>query len=220
MHKIAVCFAGLPRLTDITTSCWKEFIENNNAEVFVHTWSNQLYFDNSIKNIINTFSPKQIKIEKPKSFDTSIYVDRVWPHRSNPNNVLSMWYSIYESINLCYRYSLEKRIKYDIVCRARFDWYFNSIHIEEFNGITVPDDPGLNGHHFEYYEKQYLGHNDQFGYGDMNSMIQYANTFNKIPDLYKSAKVDFCSELFLTANLIEVNIPVNFQKDITYRIIK
>jgi len=215
MLKVAVCFAGLPRLYENTVPNWKKFIKKYNADVFVHTWTET---EKNIKPIQTAFGPIQLMFEKQLDFDTKLYVDRIWPHRSKPSNVLSMWYSINRSIDLCNNYSIEKNINYDIVCRARFDWEFDDIELIPQDGITVPDDPGLSGHNFTYYSKPYVGHNDQFGYGDINSMTEYANTFNNIPNLYKNAGVDFCSELFLTAHLIELNIPVNYQKGINYRI--
>lgn len=110
-------------------------------------------------------------------------------------------------------------IDYDIICRARFDWWFGGLVLEHNAGLTVPDDPGLSGHRFTYRGQHYIGHNDQFGYGNRSVMQKYLETFDRIPWLY-SDDVDFCSELFLTANMISNNIPVTYQMGINYRIVK
>ena len=188
--KVALCFAGLPRLTHQTEKTWKNFICKYNADVYVHTWIIDENYRNTItKNIIESIHPKQFILEPVKQFDISKYNERIWPYRSHPFNVLSMWYSIKEVIDLCSQ-------SYDIICRARFDWLCPNLELIDSIGLTVPDDPGLNNHHFTYNNQQYIGHNDQFGYGTPEIMKIYANTFNRIPQLYNNG-VDFCSELFL-----------------------
>ena len=88
------------------------------------------------------------------------------------------------------------------------------------DAITVPDDPGLIGHRFKYRYVTHTAHNDQFGYGKSEHMVIYADTFNQIPTLYAHEWVDFCSELFLTSNLMNHNIPIYYQKNLNYRILK
>jgi len=126
-----------------------------------------------------------------------------------------MWYSIKRSVELALNWD-----QYDIVCRARFDWWCESIELETHSGLTVPDDPGLGGHHFTYRGVHFIAHNDQFGYGPPDVMQTYATTFDRIPWLYSDDGVDFCSELFLTANMISYNIPVAYQMNMNYRIVK
>ena len=86
--------------------------------------------------------------------------------------------------------------------------------------ITVPDDPGLGGHRFKYKGLEYIAHNDQFGYGKPEHMALYADTFNQIPFLYAIEYVDFCSELYLTSNLLSYNVPIEYQKGLSYRILR
>jgi len=220
MSRVAVCFAGLPRLIPETEESWRRFIGLYNADVFVHTW----LVDNSSreltnKQIVNVLSPKQLLTEPTKKLNISLYQDRIYPHRSEPKNVMSMWYSIRESINLCLNYSASTNKKYDIICRARMDWHCNNLEvIQDNDSITVPDDPGLSGHVFKYKNVRYVAHNDQFGYGKPEHMSIYADTFNQIPNLYAGEYIGFCSELFLTTNLISHNIPIKYQKNLNYRI--
>lgn len=217
MLRVAVCFAGLPRLNQSTVPKWQQFISRYNADVFVHSWQEPTADKSRIVQQISAeFAPRQLCIEPIKTFNTARFTERIWPHRSQPSNVLSMWYSIKNSIKLCTDWADD----YDIVCRARFDWWCDNIQLEPTDGVTVPDDPGLSGHHFTYNNTQYVGHNDQFGYGSHTAMQAYASTHDRIPWLYSDNGVDFCSELFLTANLISYNIPVTYQTNMTYRIVK
>ena len=220
--KVAVCFAGLPRLIPETEKTWRDFIERYDADVFVHTWlldgvSREL----TNKHVINVLSPKQLLTEPARNINTSLYRTRIYPHRSEPKNVLSMWCSIKESINLCLNYSKETGTRYDIICRARMDWWCNNLELyQNDNAITVPDDPGLGGHRFKYKGLEYIAHNDQFGYGKPEHMALYADTFNQIPFLYAIEYVDFCSELYLTSNLLSYNVPIEYQKGLSYRILR
>ena len=218
MVKIAICFAGLPRFIPESIASWNNFIRKYNADVFVHTWINNDFMRyETCKKITEAVSPKLIIADIPKHFNTAIYQNRIWAYRSEPANVLSMWYSINQSINASFlNYS-----NYDIICRARLDWWCQNLELIETEfKITVPNDPGLSSHHFKYNNIPYVAHNDQFAYGSPILMKKYANTFNKIPMLYTKHGVDFCSELFLTANLISEKVEVQYQQDLNYRILK
>lgn len=222
MPKVAICFAGLPRLVPETIKSWKKFIKLYDTDVFVHTWLINSSDRNTVnKKIIDVLQPKLLLTEQAKNFNIARYNERVWPHRSDPKNVISMWYSIKESFNLCSMFSKNKNVKYDIICRARMDWWCDNLILNQNDyAITVPDDPGLSGHNFKYNSIPYIGHNDQFGYGSFDMMELYSSTYDRIPWLYSDNGVDFCSELFLTANLISYNIPIIYQKDLNYRILR
>ena len=203
--KVALCLSGLPRLFKKSTESWQTFIKKYNADVFIHSWGD----DTTKKAIINAYSPKLLVVEPAKSFDVSLYTDRIWPHRSSPMNVISSWYSINQVLNLSERYYTHTGEDYDVILRSRFDWWCDDIELEINEGLTVPDDPGLSGHHFNFMGPR-LAHNDQAGYGNKTVMKKYASTYHEIPRLYLNG-IDFCSELFLTANMIDKNIRVNFQ---------
>lgn len=221
MARIAVCFAGLPRLHKITMPAWQRFIRDNQADVFIHTWLEPDRDKSRLASeICEKLQPKQLLIEPTRRFNTARFSERIWPHRSQPGNVLSMWYSIKCSIDLCMDWQDAIGTDYDLICRARFDWWFDHMVLEPNAGLTVPDDPGLGGHRFTYQGTPHIAHNDQFGYGNRSVMEKYSNTFDRIPWLYSDDGVDFCSELFLTANMISCAIPVTYQKGINYRIVK
>ena len=220
---VAVCFAGLPRLLSSTMPNWRAFKEKYSADVFVHTWEDPAINNERLrKTMSEMIEPTLMMIEPPRKINFDLYKDsdRIWPYRSSPVNVLSMWYSISKSIGLCDAWSQEKNKTYDIVCRARFDWWCEDIILENNPGLTVPDDPGLCGHRFTYKTQPFIAHNDQFGYGRPYVMREYAKTFDRVPWLFIEDGVDFCSELFLTANMLSQNIPVTYQKNMKYRIMK
>ena len=220
MSRVAICFAGLPRMTSVSTDSWRRLIAQHDTDIFVHTWADaepqQLQ-----QSIAATYAPKTTIVEQPRVFDTAIYSpERIWAYRSFPNNVLSMWYSIAQSLQMADRYAAKHNITYDYVCRARFDWHCDAFDLQPFDGLSVPDDPGLCGHRFQHRGTWYTAHNDQFGYGNMSVMRDYSETFHRIPWLYSVDKIDFCSELFLTTNMITKRIPVKLQKGWNYRMVR
>lgn len=220
MPRIALCFAGLPRITPTSTAGWRRLIDSHDTDVFVHTWASESDATWVGSSVSSTYSPTDMVIERPRSFDTALYRDRIWAYRSEPRNVLSMWYSIQQSITLADRHARRHGVSYDFVCRARFDWHCDILSLEPFDGLTVPDDPGLSGHRFCHRGTWHVAHNDQFGYGSMHVMRDYAETFGRIPWLYDVDGIDFCSELLLTANMLTKRIPVRLQKGMRYRMVR
>ena len=216
--KLALCFAGLPRITDVSTASWRRLIAQHDTDVFVHAWSNDI--ETTRNWLSGTYAPVQMMIEQQRQFDTSMYTSRIWAYRSEPRNVLSMWYSIGQSLAMADRYAWQQRKTYDYVARARFDWHCDQFTLEPFEGLTVPDDLGLCNHHFQHRGQWHVAHNDQFGYGSMHVMRDYGETFSRIPWLYAVDSIDFCSELFLTTNMMTKQIPVKLQKGMRYRMVR
>lgn len=211
--RVALCFSGLPRFISQTHQYWfKSLIKPYNPDVFVHTWRWSDIWNpnhNIDQQLQSLYNPKVIQIESTKTFDTSMFVDRVWPHRTTPATVLSQWYSIKQSIMHKARYEEVMGFKYDVVVRCRFDWYLREIVLEQNNMINVALTPTLAGHRFTYDGNLFVGINDQFGFGSSDNMDIYGSVFDNIPSLYANHGVDFCSELFLKAHLVENNIKVN-----------
>ncbi len=220
--RVAIIFAGLPRLIPSSMLKWQQFAEAYNADVFVHAWEDpRIPEERIVHGIVKYLKPRALMIEPQKKINIDLYNDRdrIWPYRSSPMTVMSMWYSINSGFNLCKKWSDNKGLSYDIVCRARFDWWCENITLSVNQGLTVPDDPGLAGHGFSFRGERYIAHNDQFGYGSQDVMQEYANTYKRIPSLFMDEMVDFCSELFLTANMLRANIPVHYQT-MSYRILR
>jgi hypothetical protein len=218
MSRLALCFAGLPRITDTSTASWRRLMAQHDTDVFVHAWSDQPELARNW--ISSTYAPTEMIVESQRDFDTSIYTDRIWAYRSQPRNVLSMWYSIGQSLQLADKHAWKQRKTYDYVARARFDWHCDQFVLEPFEGLTVPDDPGLGGHNFQHRGQWHVAHNDQFGYGSMSVMRDYGETYSRIPWLYTVDGIDFCSELFLTTNMMTKRIPVKLQKGMRYRMVR
>lgn len=214
--KIALCFSGLPRMLKETYPYWMNcIILKYKPDIFIHTWKQDFDVEHTLHSL---YHPIILRVESSKAFDTSIYIDRIWPHRTTPNGVLNQWYSVKQSISFKDEYEALTTDTYDIVVRARFDWYLREINFEVNDYVNVANTPGLVEHKFNYNNQQHIGISDQFAYGSSHIMNIYAKLFGNIPFLYQTKEVDFCSELLLKAHLIENQIEVKehlFQNGIT-----
>ena len=206
--KVAVCFAGLPRFTRARLTNWQtNLIKKYDAEVFVHTWNTG---PGILSDLSQHIQPTGLIIEPLQTFDTRQFKERVWPHRSNPNSVLSMWSSINKSFGLAFEWAEQQNITWDIMIRARWDWEFDQIDLIRDNAIHVPFDPGLSGHLFSLENQVVCAHNDQFAWGPADQMRIYSSLYDHISWLYESG-VDFCSEVLLTAHLINHRIDITYE---------
>lgn len=137
--KVAVCYYGIasnigniensnaPSLPVNYKTTYKNhmsnIIEENNADVFIHTWSSHMHDD-----LIKDFNPKYC-IAEPQ-IDFTEEANKI---SNNPSmfghfqrhHVLSRWYSTKKSIELKKKYEEETGVNYDYVILTRFDCIYN-----------------------------------------------------------------------------------------------
>lgn len=205
--KIALALSGMPRLYAESIESWNRILEKYNMDVYIHTWSQGEKFDLEIVNFIaQKFHPVSICFDLPADIDITPYPDRHWPY-IDVYKSLSMW----TSVNRVHSMITSSNKEYDIIVRARFDWYVDDLVLGLREAITIPHDPGKFNLQFTYKNTLVHGVNDLFSYGPVKYMEQYVKTLELIPELYKLENVDYCPENFLTASLIKQNTPVYFQ---------
>jgi hypothetical protein len=148
MKKIAICFYGQPRkLEEGYYSIQQSFYNKyENIDTFVHTWfdenkekydastyrnidENELKIDKKcIEKIKELYSPVQMIVDKPVSFDfTNISQSRMYKNSNqtliyNLSNTFSQIYSKYQVGKIFEKYSQQYSIQYDIVICIRFDF--------------------------------------------------------------------------------------------------
>lgn len=203
--KVAVCFSGLPRFVRETYPYWQRCLfEPYDCDVFVHTWKT----DFCVENIFSLYKPVALTCENPKTYDVSLYTERIWAYRTVPQNQIAQYTGIKKAIGLALDYQATKTINYDIVIRARFDWFLEKVDLEINDCVNLAHTPGLNGHRFQFLNQSHLGVNDQFGYGSPATMQIYSALVDNLPTLYSDYGVDFCGELFLKSHLLLNNVEV------------
>lgn len=206
--KVAVCFSGLPRFVQECAAYWRHcLLEPYDCDVFVHVWKSSPASDHTHAQLINQFySPTIMVQDHTPQFDVSSYTQRVWPHRVTPQAQFSQFEGIKRAQQLRQRSELHNGRKYDVVIRARFDWYLHEVLFEHNTCVNVARTPTLDGHHFTYDHVPLVGISDQFAYGSSHVMDVYAQIVDNMPSLYHNHGVDFCGELFLRAHLHEHNV--------------
>jgi hypothetical protein len=207
--KVALCLSGLPRFLNQTQAYWHQcIIDPYDADVFVHSWTEPTAHSSIQQTILQLYQPKAAEFGSIPQFDVSSYKDRIWPHRITPSAQFSQFSSIQRAQRLRQNYEKHHEFEYDIVVRARFDWYLEKVDFEINKCVNVPRTPTLDGHVFTYCEQQLVGISDQFAYGSSAAMTVYGNLVDRIPHLYHNCGVDFCGELFLRAHLHEQNLSI------------
>lgn len=216
--KVALCFGGQPRYLHQTFGYWKNCIlDRYQPDVFVHSWNtpdaetgrtDPTLYD----QILSLYQPRSCTLESGIQIDTSIYKERIWPHRTTPHGVLSQWYSVCHSLRQRQQYEQHNNFKYDVVVRARFDWFLESVDLEINDCWNIALTPTLAGHRFRLRGQVLTGINDQFGYGTSTTADVMQGIFDHIPYLYQNEQVDFCSELFVKAHLELNGVPVKEHK--------
>ena len=176
--KLAICLSGQPRnFQQSFISLKSHFLDKFDCDVYFHTWkvtnfeSTNFGFGNNqyslneadYLNLINLFSPKKYSLDLPITFDASGYACPIW--RQPLNNTLSMYYSIYRSIQLVGG-------EYDYIIRSRFDLDYSKFNLEfPQDGINIP-----------YWNTDVRvrdrGYYDVFAIGTPESMQTYSTVFS------------------------------------------
>jgi hypothetical protein len=199
-------------MADQTYAYWKRcLLDPYRPDVFVHAWKSR---DATVSDqrvfaaITRLYNPVVLCTDAQRFFDTSAYRDRVWPHRTTPHGVLSQWYSCKKAIKSKKNYEDALGFTYDVVIRARFDYFLRKIDLETNDAVNTPRAPTLDNHIFQWEGRQEVGINDQFAWGSSSVMDIYSTLFDKVPEIYHNDRVDFCSELLLKAHLLKNDISV------------
>lgn len=177
-------------------SSWQLFVNRFSADVYVHAWDEGT---GMVSELIGAFDPIMVCIEKPRQFHMLDQFSERCVH-SNPYSVFSMWTSINESMQMVRR----RGVGYDRVIRARFDVDFEQFDLLDTHGVIIPGKPA---EIYEYQGSRYPGWHDMMAYGDLDSMLVYADTLHKIPSIYSEGS-PFFSEFFLSTNLFRTNTNV------------
>jgi hypothetical protein len=178
--KIAICISGQARnFKQSYISLKKYFLDKYNCDVYFHTWktlnfestnfgfgNNQYSLtDDDYNDLIQLYNPKNYIIEKPIVFDASEIKCSIW--RQPLNSTLSMFYSIYKSIQLVEN-------EYDYIIRTRFDIDYSKFNLElPQEGIILPEwNTDIRVKDRGYY--------DVFAIGKQPDMVIYSETFSNI----------------------------------------
>lgn len=178
--KIAICISGQARNFKQSYDSLKTyFLDRYNCDVYFHTWKTSNFestnfgfgntryslTNNDYNDLIQLYKPKDYIIEKPIVFDASGIICPIW--RQPLNNTLSMFYSIYRSIQLV-------EDEYDYIVRTRFDIDYSKFNLElPQEGIILPEwNTDIRVKDRGYY--------DVFSIGKPHDMNIYSEVFSNV----------------------------------------
>lgn len=207
--RVAVCLSGLPRFyKEAHRNIMDTLVIPNDADVFIHTWTNS---EEETNDIVNLYKPVKFLIEPQRKFiNTRMNHDkmlasyaRYYTQGNFTTMLYSSWYSINQSNTLKEHHRLENNFTYDCVIRARFDTVFNMpIVCSNFN-MNV-----LNIANRDLPVPEMV--DDRFAFSSNNIMNAYAAGFNMIDVIHKKRLgIDgvFCGETIVYEILKMINVP-------------
>jgi hypothetical protein len=199
--KVAICFSGLIRTWDIVKDNIKNCLDIDNADIFAVTDS--LLKDISCERYIIT--PNNISLYKNHLF----YFSQNCKDILNIENAVNMFYKIYKCNQLKKEYEDENNFKYDFVIRARCDVKYNEKLIlkNDKNTLYVP------------FGNDYNGLNDQFSFGDSETMDKVSDLYLNINDYVKNGCI-YHPETLLGYHVNKCGLIVNRDVNIKLEIIK
>jgi len=229
MKKLAVCLSGVPKHSNIGYESIQKYFPD--ADIFAQIWDTTSlditnktaysYHTYSVlakpEDVINKYKPKLYKIDN-FSYHNNAWLETKQNYENqgvvisqHSTSMLSMFYALTESFRLKNIYEKTNNFKYDNVIRMRYDsniinWQSNYLEIKNTIFIPIGGDNAKDGI------------NDQFSFGDNETMNKVGYIFNNLDNIILSCKLynpEFCFAEHLRRvnilpnNVTRINIQVN-----------
>ena len=193
--RTAVCLSGFPRTMEFSFAYFKKYIlDELNPDIFFFGYSDDRN-DISSQKILDYYNPVSYFIrEYTDQVQHEIWIDYGTPEIKNvrlvagtPIQILSQYYNLFHSNRLKTLYERQNNFTYDLVIRARTDYYFyrglTDLELEtQPNTVYIPD------------IWDFEGVSSGFAYGQSTAMDTYSNLFNKIREYNLEHKFVFHPE--------------------------
>lgn len=153
--KVAVCFSGLPMFVKRHESCWLNFIDKYEADVYASFWDDEIGYEDgdTVEYFVNAYKPIAIELEKSQAFYKSFrfpgeeYAANAPIHDTyNPKQgeidflVRSSGrdYASYYKIWRANMLSILAKKEYDVVVKAETCSSYPNMEIVRENNISMP----------------------------------------------------------------------------------
>jgi len=153
--KVALCISGQPRSVESGWKTLKFIFENNNPDVFIHTWWDDNYLvegvtatsfigmnetetnihKDTLRVVEDLYNPISMVVDSPKDnfddCDNEMRRDRIVSSGMLKGsstflyNTASQWWTLKQSINLKKEYEVDNGFLYDVVIKVRFDLWID-----------------------------------------------------------------------------------------------
>ena len=202
--KVAILFTGLMRMYQASDAVWLKFLENNDVDVFVHTWWQKDYA--LLSKMLKTYKPVSYQIDEPLDLDESPYLPRV--HQGvSVYNVLSMWHGIKRGYQMMASYYASAGYQPAVVIKTRFDLMVDDMMMDLRQPLVINIEPNKEPVCIHYKKQLLLPQADVLAYGNMAGMRAYSNTIDFVPHIYERSDFKFTSEHVLASSLCEQKFP-------------
>ena len=211
--KLAVLIPGRLRFTKLNLDFIKSVFSNFDYHFFITAWDNET--SSNISLFKEHYNPKIIEYIKP--LEKEEYKESVVYHPKNETfyrdilvkpvtGTFNMFYSIQKSFENFNKFTKDKNIEYDYVCRFRPDIRLlrdtidlNSILKKNYNKILIPD----------LYQN--YGINDQFAIGNTKIMSKYFKIYDYLEEHINKNKF-FHNEYINFCFLKKINLKIKYIK--------
>lgn len=172
--RIALCISGGLRNYKDTHYSFKHFLlDQNNVDVFFYGLENKEGKENNIKDFVELYNPKGFVINTNEDYDQI-------PCNHHIKSSFYGFYNVFKCNELKTKYETENNFQYDIVIRARLDYFlFRPITEEEFNlakhNVLTPEK-------WSFKCVNSFCRSDIFAIGSSELMNQYSLLFNRIDE--------------------------------------
>lgn len=201
--RVAIIFTGLVRRHQLSDFLWSKFIDEHQADVFVHTWKSE---HDKMPGMLSSYNPIAYQIDSPIELDQSPYVSREYPGVSI-YNIFSMWHGIRRGFNMMESYYRSQYCAPDLVIRTRFDLVLENIKLDFDQPLVIAMEPNKYPECVHYKEQFLVPQADVIAYGSVSSMRKYCNTIDLIPKIYEDSDFRFTSENILISSLTDQRVP-------------
>ena len=172
--RIALCLSGKPRCYDYHWDTIKNLFSPHTVDVFAHFWEDEVSAEDK-DWIFENYRPKLLLWERePQEVFRRWHSDTA--HNKAPGrdhyNTFPMRYSMFRANELKKQHENRYDFKYDAVCRARTDLWFQS---DWNNALTQIKPDTVIIPHDRHYDG---GYNDNIAVGDSASMDHYTYMWN------------------------------------------
>jgi hypothetical protein len=191
--KVAISFHGQPRFYKQAFKQWKRYIDELNADVYIHTWwgedmvgelypcaphakphlhdKDMLVHENIIEEIKELYQPKGIEWDSYKTFKLPEWAEKGTPKE----HAVFQFYTQYRSKELV----KESGIDYDVVIRARMD-----LHI----GVPIPINVIPNVIYTSCTTPYTDAPNDLMSVSDLETFDKLSNVYLNLEDFFSGVK--------------------------------
>jgi len=175
----------------------KNIIEENDVDVFVHSWEQEQEVQ---EVILNTYSPKSYTFEKQANFEPELakvdlsYFDEGFERSStmyksnSPFQTLSFLYSRQQAVKIKKTFEDSENFSYDCVVIARFDLGQRGKNCpQKYYATDIRFDPTLDMSYLYscYWDQLNWGFADHWFYSNSSNIDLTGDAFDKVVEYYQ-----------------------------------